>query len=301
MTQFSVATLALETRAVLDRFIAHYRQAGASEVTIYFDGATDHLADLNDSVVTVIRCDEAFWQSHGCDHGRVLNLKLQTVFQTAAKTARHDWVLLVDADELLVSPEPFAALLDRIPPAIEAVSIPNVEAVWGPTDALGAEFAATHFRRPARRRLHKVVQRAVYDAQTRTMLRNGLAGHSAGKQVLRTGKRYDLIASHHAERDGQPINVWLGELVPGTEAVIAHFDAIGLERWREKHNLRTSGRAIPTPRAHRKRQMTVIRDTAGADDAAMAALFRRMYHLTPVQYAVLRAFGLAFRHDVFMP
>lgn len=132
-------------------------------------------------------------------------------------------------------------------------------------------------------------------------MQRGLAGHTTGKQFLRTGRRYSRIRNHSAERDGAGITrpaTSLGQALGGM--YLGHFDAIDFERWSEKWRQRIGGRTLArkmTPL--RTGQMNLIAARMREGESATRTLFTRFYRLSRAQYALLASLGYAFRREIF--
>lgn len=294
--------MARETVEAMDRIISHYLSLGAQEVLVYWNGKDGELDELARPGLRVFFCDNDFFERNGSHAGDHLNNRLRAAYRAAKEDARSDWVLLVDADEFLISKQPFTAVLDKVPEDVDVLCIPNVEAVWGPGDDFGEGFASSYFRRSYNNmRGTRLLQALVYGPKIGSFFRNGLVAYSRGKQAVRCNRSYDVIRSHMTERDGKEIGRWAPEVLPADfEPVIAHYDAISLNRWREKFRRRYSGESVcATMRDSRAAQMDAIRSAAAKSDNATTQLCRRIYGLNRWQYTILKALGLAFRHPSF--
>lgn len=297
MAKFSVLIVARETRSVMKTVIGHYRRLGAEQIMIFFDGPTTPLKGLDAPGLEVIECNADFWAAHLEGNAPSIEDKQRVAHGIGLGRCRADWLLIVDADELLVADRPVEDMLDAVPADVDALRIPNYEMVWGPGDEFGREFGATYLRIPLRHRGRRALLRLVYGRDSR-FLPFGLTGHEAGKQFIRAGRHYDLIDIHTCQRNGELIGQWLDAVAPGETAFIAHFDAVSLARWAEKFRRRYSGEAAAVDmRPSRAAQMDLIRDAIRSDDS-LAGLCRRLNGLTLWQYRILRLFGYAFRRPV---
>lgn len=295
---FSTVSLMREEASVVERFATHYRRLGAEAVVIYRDGPVAHPAGPERSGVALVDCDADFWHRLG---GRPegLEARQHAVYRHALARAPCPWMLVVDADEYVFGDRDLGGFLASVPAEVASVRLPTAEAVWGPGDALGRPFGSTHFRlRWPRPLLWKTPRRPLYGRASR-FLRQGLAGHTAGKQVLRTGRSYSLIGNHHAEQDGRCVSRWAPALPGGGCLHVGHFDAIGLERWMEKWRQRIAGETLALRMAGlRRAQMRAVAAALEQGGEAPARLFRSLYGLSPLQYRSLAAVGLAFRRDI---
>ncbi len=298
MSGFSTVSLMREEAGVIARFAAHYRRLGAERIAIYHDGPVAHLAGLDRARLDLVECDDGFWERLG---GRPANLEARqhAVYRHALAGCPTPWMLVIDADEYVFGDRDLGGFLATVPAEVASVRLPTAEAVWGPKDALDTPFGSTHFRlRWPRPLLWKALRRPLYGSVS-GVLRDGLAGHVAGKQALRTDCSYSLIGNHRSEIDGRDVSVWASTL-GGTGLFVGHFDAIGLERWEQKWRRRIEGETVAgTMSGLRRAQMRAVAAALEAGGSAPAGLFRRLYGLTPLQYRSLGAMGLAFRRDIF--
>jgi hypothetical protein len=299
MASFSTISLVRETPDVVRRFAEFYYAAGVDEILVYADGPAPELRALEVPGLVVIEADEAFWTDLGGERPPVLEVRQSKVAEHGLRRCRSDWLLVVDADEFVFGDRPIPVFLDAIPEGNDSVAVPTAEAVWGPGDAIDAPFGSSHFRLMWRReKLWKGLGGLVYGPIARHMQR-GLTGHTSGKQFLRAGRPYSWIRNHSAERDGQGITRRAGAIDPALEGVfVGHFDAIGLERWRQKWRQRIEKDTIATNMtANRQAQMQMIADGFAAGDAATRALFSAFYGLSRTQYLALSGLGYAFRRE----
>jgi hypothetical protein len=305
MATFSIAIPAKETDPVLPRFAARHRRLGAERIDIFHDGpegdgmigrtCRDTLASWG---VELTFCDEAFWAVHPDAPRADLHARQSLVYRLAHARCGSDWLFLCDADEFLIDHMPVGDFLAAVPAEADAVGILPAEAVWGPGDDIDRPFGATWFRRalPKGRRAPNL--RALF-------AQRGLLGHTSGKQFLRRGAAVDRIDLHFAFKDGRKVTqrpVRLGLPQRGVE--LAHYDAIGFERWHAKFARRidTEAKALMARRhARRRLQHKVFALCRRVGPRAERALFRQMYSLTARQARRLEARDLAFRMRLFEP
>jgi hypothetical protein len=217
------------------------------------------------------------------------------IYNAAWKACQSDWLLVVDADEFVIGPEPICALLQAIPPDVDAIRIPTAEAVWGPGDDLDKEFGCTHLRTPIPKG-SRLMQRIVY-GNLAPLFHMGLLGHTAGKHFVRREARIDTVRLHNSLKDGRPVGQWAAAATPkGRGFILAHFDAIGFERWREKWRRRLAGEIkAQDMSAQRKAQMSIIAKSLSEGDAAMRGTFAQMNSLTKWQCLILQQLGALTR------
>lgn len=297
MASFCPISLMRESPEVVARFVDFYREAGAGEIRVYCDGPVPDIGPTAPGV-NLIACDDAFWAGLG---GRPEGLEERQaiVYVHGMAACATDWALIVDADEFVFGDRSIGSFLDRIPAGVDAVSVPTAEAVWGPGDDLSLPFGSTHFRLAwGNDTLWSLFRRPFYGAVSGSMQR-GLAGHRSGKEFLRTGRPYSSIRNHTAQRDGKTITRVAGSIDPSLARMwVGHFDAIGLARWAEKWRLRIERDTITANMTKpRERQMDMV--ATALETGNGASLFRRVYGLSRVQYAMLAAIGYAFRRPIF--
>ena len=309
MAGFSVVSLMKEDASVISRFIRHYAALGAERIFIYHDGPIDHLAAAGlvpgapeMARVTLHACDADFWQDRIQRQPAHFEDRLRSAFRLGMEECESPWLFICDADEFIIARIPVQDALDRIPADLDSVLLAPVEAVWGPGDDLAEPFGSTWFRRmlpPGRKgdltalRLHGPIG---------MVMRRGFCGHVQGKQFLRMGRDYDVVHQHWSTRDGKRISRFIAGVDPALGAALemAHFDAIGLDRWTEKFRRRFSGGNVSVEMHWRRRwQMALIRRAVLTGGKWPRRLFARLYGLGPRQAAALEAKGLAFRMELF--
>ncbi len=291
-----------EDPAVVAQFIKYYRALGAGHMHIYHDGPTDQLSDLRAEDVTITECDDDFWNSRG---GRPAGIEERqyAVYREGQMACQTEWMLVVDADEFVFGDRPVAQFLDWLPENVDSVRLPTAEAVWGPGDDINTPYGSSYFRLVWRNDLvWRFTRRLIYGKIT-PYLRNGLAGHIAGKQFVRTNRRYSRISNHTAERNDKLISVWAASLGhAGSEMYVGHFDAIAYDRWKQKWLRRINGETeVSNLSGTRKSQMRAIAAAFAQGDAASRAIFTELYGLSRSRFRVLTALNCAFRRDIFSP
>lgn len=301
MTSFSVVSYMRESHEIVDRFVRYYLHLGADEVFIFVDGPAGDLAKLATDQVRIISCDDTFWAKENGHKPDTLEDAQSAVFMMGYRAAQTDWVMVVDADEFAFGPLKMNQVLADIPADIDAVVLPTAEAVWMPDDPADlAPFSSTGFRVATKGR-GSVLARLIYGPKTAALFRHGLIGHMEGKQILRTGRKFDRIVCHRATRDGVELGTFVGNINPAfSEMYVAHFDAIGFDRWSQKWTRRLEGSTNAVEMGRRRlRQLQAIKSAQETGPAELQAMCRRLYGLTPAQWTALKTLNLAFRHDIF--
>jgi hypothetical protein len=298
MATFSVVIVAKEDRSIIDRLVDYYLGIGAKQITVYYDGTAEFEPVERPGLFTFVQCTDYFWKELGTVRPDALEQRQAALYGHALDRSDADWLLLVDTDEILAGDEPVAQALDRIPAGVDVLRVPNAEAIWSPDDDPNVDFGARCFRWPIKGRRGRLLSRLVYGRFHR-FLESGVAGHSSGKQFLRTNRRYRKIRLHSSIPEAGGSVRWIGEF-SGGRFFIAHFDAISFEQWKRKFLRRYERpQEVPTMRSARLNLVNLIGATSQGSDADLEQLFRRIYCLTRPQIALLKLFKLAFRRDIF--
>ncbi|MBM7069203.1 glycosyltransferase family 2 protein [Actibacterium sp. 188UL27-1] len=299
-TDFTVVVMMREPRDIAARFIEYYLRAGAAKIRLFFDGDPVALRDLATDRVEITACDDQLWQKIGVKRRSSVEERQWDVAYHAFKTLQTDWMLFVDADEYVFGDRPIADFLAAIPTGHDVIRLPTAEAVWCRADRSNDPFSSTAFRcaLPSK---WAPLRRLIYLRYYSFFSWRGLIGHAEGKQFIRKGAKIDGLTCHQARLGSQMVGLWAPEIGPDFHHIyLGHFDAIGLDHWREKWRRRHSGEAIYiTLSPARRRQMATV-ERAGAEGTdAFRRLFRKLYGLSSFQFAALRLLGCAFRRDVF--
>ncbi|MEO0682668.1 MAG: glycosyltransferase family 2 protein [Pseudomonadota bacterium] len=315
MPTFSVAVMLRETPDLIDRFVRYYEALGAAEIFLFHDGPLapgpegDALRErLHGNPIVRLEewTEDMFKDALGEEDAKSFHPKQSYLYMLAKQRNAQDWIFYCDADEFLIARGDVAELLSRVPKNFRCISVPVAEAVWGPGDAIEAPFGSTHFRRPIRKAgTWNVARRWLY-GENGLLMENNCLGHALGKAFLRHDANADLIVSHRSYRNGKIIKtyrVYRSKHLHGALEV-AHYDAVGLDRWIEKFRLRNDKEITNlNMRDARRRQAQIagtLKDAAERGDRAAAIKeFRGLYGLTSWQYRALRFGGYAFQADPF--
>lgn len=301
MTSFTVVSYVRESREIIERFVAYYSALGATEILIFTDGDADHLNGIDAPGLSLTECDNYFWNAYPGGRPESLEDAQSTVFMTGYIAATSDWVLIVDADEFAFGNLSLSDFLTRLPATTDVAILPTAEAVWGPSDIKKYEnFSSTYFRVKITKCAASLTA-LLYGKSVARHFGDGLLGHSLGKQLLRTGRQFDSIRCHRSFRDDQKLGEMAAAIDPEfSNMYIAHFDAVGFDRWREKWQSRLDGDTNAAKMRDRRRgQMQLFETTAKQGTPALKTLFRKIFSLSLLQWWILSRLGLAFRKDLF--
>ncbi len=305
MASFSVVAIVKEDESILRQFCNEYIRLGAKEIFVYYDGPTEEIGkdgffDRNDAI-SLVACDTAFWENHSGERPGRLRDRQVAVYQIAYSRCQSDWLLVCDADEFILADMPLGLWLDRVPAAVDSVNFPTAEAVWGPGQAIDVPFETNLFRLPFKdQRQWKRSRLFLYGPIGRVMDK-GLASHSHGKSITRTGLRDITVGTHEAERDGKECSVLVSELGLDCPMVyLAHFDAISFQRWQVKFERRAPKFKEDggTGSKKRKRQARLANFAAALGALPSRMVFRSLYCLSKRQEKQLSRQDLLIKSDV---
>ena len=270
-------------------FVDHYRRKGAERVRVYFDGPAGAAPTAMGSKAELIVCDEAFWAARG---GRpaIVEDRQRVVYADAYSRLTADWLLVVDIDEMIFGDVDPAAVLGAVPPQREAVIFPTVEAVWRAGDDLSREYGATLARKSYNGPFPDLFGALAYPRRGTFFVR-GLLAHHMGKHAVRRGLTDILVCLHESKRDDRPLKAARArDPKTGRTAWLLHHDAINLDAWRAKWDLRLARSDTAEMGRRRRRQQAAYANAREAGEES--ALFARLYGLTRLQAGVLRRLGM---------
>lgn len=292
MSRYEVVAMALAPERQIAVFVDHYRRKGAARIRVYFDGARDAApaaASVGLQTAELIVCDDAFWGTRGGRPATVED-RQRAVYADAYASLIADWLLVVDVDEMMFGDADPTAVLDAVPATRETVIFPTVEAVWRRSDDLGREYGATLARKAYSGPLFEQLGALIYPGLGRFFVR-GLLAHHMGKHAVRRGLSGVTVCIHESKRGDRPLKAARArDPDTGQTAWLLHYDAIGQEAWRAKWDRRlVTGDTAEMGRRRRRQQATYAQARGSGEDAA---LFGRLYGLSPWQERVLRRLGL---------
>lgn len=282
MSTFRVVAIVREPAHILSRFVAWYLAAGATGITLFFDDPADPAIPVvsADPRVMAIPCTPDLWAMLGRSADEPFTKRQNAACTRAYHATKEDWLLVVDADELVHLREgTLPDLLADQPADVRSLRIEPAEYVHGPDDAAGASF-----RLP-------IGKRAVNDIYGEDSgifrKRLGLVGHSAGKSFHRTGQTGIRLRQHWAvegEEDVVPARM-IGR---GEGAFLLHYFSPDYAIWRGKIEWRISASGFNAEA--RDRIETILAATEDRE-AAFRALYTKMHHIDAARADALRAAG----------
>lgn len=224
---WGVVSTVNEPKVVLERFIHHYQKSGAQQITLFFEDATCPDIDWAKEQRNVVchACSADFREQLGVPIHHHVDLQRANLDFFLRDGCATDWLIHLDADELLQCNENVATYLSGIDDDIMSVQVLPVEAVW---DARQTRTPFTH--RYARKLIpnhmswKKFLLDSVYGEYAPCLMRGRLAGHMQGKSIFRTrdlaSLAFDIhyVCPHHLRR-------------PNDMALVADFRLIHFDVW----------------------------------------------------------------------
>lgn len=177
---WSIVATVRETPEVIRQFVAHHLIYGADAITLYFDDPEDPAIGEVSKLdrVQAIPCDATHWNdarpsAHQARQKHNANLAYQN--------ASTDWIIHIDADELLTATRAISTALTKTDPTTNVLRLTPAEAFANPRPS-----DTTTFRQPlfANRRGRRIGLEAY--GEEYPLLNQGLLSHVAGKFFVRT-------------------------------------------------------------------------------------------------------------------
>lgn len=276
---FTVATIAKEPLAVVERFVSWHLGQGAARIILFFDDPNDTAIDAlkGEPRLDLRPCTPALWAAVGTNPGARFTRRQRAAMTSAYLEAETDWVLILDADERMwVRDGTLTALLAAQADDVLSVRVLSAETVW-------LEDGTSALRLPIPRAAVNDIYGEDADLFRK---RSGLIGHPEGKSVHRTGLRDVRIKLHWAEHlDGKPLPGPV--LGPQDRAHLVHDVAPGYDRWRAKLDWRAGAHGFAGPL---KTRLTEVAASPNPE-TAYKTLYKRLHHITAAEAKALTAAG----------
>ncbi len=287
-----VATVREPTALVL-AFAAHHLALGANCVWLFFDDPEDPCAALATQLprTRVIRCDAEYWRTRQRERPALQSVRQLANATWASNRSEADWMLHLDADELLWCAGPLDAELARLDDSHGWLKIRNLERVWI-GDEPGRNVFEGRFRVPVLPR-DDIDLTSVYGDDAR-YLKMGFAGYPIGKALSRTGRGYRLHVHGPRGPEGMPA------FREARRVHILHFDGLTPRHWAAK-TLRYAAASDDVIgallHAERQAQVRYVRDACRTMDDVLA-FHRRLLHLDTARRDALQKLGKLVTTDV---
>ncbi|MCX7646923.1 MAG: FkbM family methyltransferase [Rhodobacteraceae bacterium] len=300
LASWGVVATVKEEAATIRSFVAHYKTLGADEIHLYFDDPDDPAAALAEAVpgVRVTRCGADHWKGHRPDTHQA---RQKHNANRAYRRCRADWLIHLDADELLHSALPIGRVLGGLDRGQVAARVMPAEAMVPPRRSEGLSVFRLPLPDNARGRR---IGEKVYGELNR-YLERGFLSHTAGKCFVRTGRADVVLSIHDPFVGGVRVTPpWL----PDTYLLHLHGD--DEERW-----LAAVGRRLTTGayqakfhddrrRARRGegpgRNAYLTELMAREGEAGLRRFFRQVCVFDATK-APLRRFGLILKLRLWLP
>jgi hypothetical protein len=225
---WQVACILKEDLQVTLRFVAWYLDMGADRITLLFDDPNDPAIEILRDMprVECLPCTEDFWKKEVGVRPQARFTRRQNAGITYIyRRTKQDWLLNVDADELLYIAKGMDAFLAEQPKDADYVRI-------GPVELLLSEGKA-HLC--LRGQMDRDALKTVYGEEAKyfARFRGGLVGHPEGKSVIRSGLDVRKLRQHWpAPREGEAFRE---RLVPaGEDTMLIHLLGEDEVVWKDK-------------------------------------------------------------------
>jgi hypothetical protein len=269
-------------------FVNYHLNIGFDEIILFFDNPNDPAIEAFSDYARVrsIRCDDRFWAARGTPAPIVLGERQEINVNYGMKLAVQsgfDWLVHIDADELLMTERSIkAALSQRL---ADVVRFQMKEAV-SERDHYEHVFEATLFREPITAE-RQYVQGLAHSSQFEGAFFDGeyFRGHSHSKVAVRTNSEIEWMGIHRPKRPKMAV-------AETKEITLLHYDCVGLDDWKEKWTTRLGQPgSVERLRPNRVRQVELFKQACG-NPAAESRLYSRL-HMTPDrQKDILKQHGL---------
>lgn len=208
--------------------VAWHLFTGASEVHVYLDRPDDpvcqRLSDIAGVVVT--KCDDAHWNNLTGNGRPPLQMRRQSLNANHAQTqSKADWMVHCDADEFLWQHRPLADELPYVWELDAELSFPVWERFYPGSQPSPSIFDGG-FRSSTKGETR--FDRTIFGAQ-KSMLINGVLGHSAGKCAVPVGRDFSIGIHWSFRGDAKDKN--RAERFRSKSTSVLHFDGLTPLHW----------------------------------------------------------------------
>lgn len=280
MSTFRVAAIVNEPLHVLSRFVSWHLETGATGITLFFDNPDDPAIEhcAADPRVSPVRCTPEFWEGIGQDPAARFTRRQNAAMTEAYRRTNEDWLLVLDADELVyLAHSSVSQLLAAQPVGLRSLMVEPAEFVHAPGDG-------ANFRMP----LSKPDVNQIYGAAAGLLRkRYGLIGHSIGKAFHRRGQSNIRLRQHWAVDSSREV-VPFGSVGRAEGAHLLHYIAPSFDAWRVKMEWRLSASGFTS---YTRDQIEAIMAQSGDREAGLAVLYERMHCVDRDTAERLRAKG----------
>jgi len=296
---YGLVALVNEPVDQINGFIDHHLKYGADHIIIYFDDS-NHPAVRQTRVsdrVSIVACTKSFWSQAGGNEVMTLDEKLHICQRVGFEKLRRlgiEWLLLMDADELLYSPVSIRDELTKIPTRVDQVRVPVVEAIHTAESRDKRPFAPRQFKQYQKKlQRHQLMEISARSSDIMRFTRNGFFGHTYGKTFTRSNIDLNIFHSHRPKSSRSRLKMRQAKYM-----TLLHFDAMSFSDWRRKWSRRIDGSTnCVTISPFRREQHRAIAEALYGGDRALNGLFDTWYLYDESDLARLIDLDLAFIID----
>lgn len=265
---YSVVLITNNSDELIRRFINTQKYLGASKFFIYMDREFEqgNFASIENAEFISTKTK----YSLGIRPKKVNRLQ-RIVYQDAYSKCETTWLAVMDFDECIFHANlPMKKFLKQVPSDVDYILARTHEAFWGEFENSGVNFSANFCRCPSGNELLESERQQFYGRNFEHTYAHGLAGHTTGKYIVRTGLDMKLNvheANHSTEK--KRVDHPLGNVG------VLHFDAPSFRIWHKKFG---SGKPLSIEdKTEKNRRLTVQAIRANLFDKNNTEIFKELY------------------------
>lgn len=218
-------------------FINHYRNLNADEIHIFMDDPNNADVDealLEDPRVNIYVCDDVFWKKRESKYPLMIEGRPDNVegrqfsnYLAIQETSSVEWILNVDADEILISDFSISEILKNTPRNVFMLGARTLEAVYQDFPLLEDIYDACFFKNTYTK--HSAF---VEDNFSKELNANehGFWAHRHGKGFFRRQDKIKKLSCHYP----LPLNDSLLSKFQHKDLELLHFECMTFELFHEK-------------------------------------------------------------------
>ncbi len=280
-------------------FVNYHLNLGVDHMYLFFDNPEDKVIEFfkGNKKVSCIKCNSKHWAKLSSRPNLtivdMLNLNSSRGFKLAKKDG-YEWVINIDADELIYTEENLKLFLSKIKKDVDVIRLRSLEAIRGKhqdaslfrgvnsfkTFGYVSKFYYSH-----KRLLQKLVP---FIRRNEGSLSNiYFNGHPTGKSIVRTSAKINQMGIH------EPIpkrNVKLKQILV-SNAHLLHFFCCNFDSWKSKW----VAKSTVDPSELVKMEILLLNKFLDArkknDSMALQKLFERQSFMSPMKRFVLGLLG----------
>lgn len=268
-------------------FVHYHLNIGIDEIIFFFDDPLDKGIDAFTQYknVTTIACSTQYWDNNGGQPTCVAKRQTINVNNGAkiAESKQCNWLIHIDDDELInpiVDLKQVLATTDA-----EAVRFTILEAV-SEQEHYEHIFIPQLFKIQASRFRIQVAK--LLGCSHAIFSNKYFRGHTASKMAVRIKPEIKQYKIHNAIK-------YHGMLAVETskQLQLLHFDCIDINTWMRKWEQRINGTGTNNSLGkHRKKQLTLYKETKQKGHDELVILFKELYHLPKKEKNILHFLGM---------